>query len=289
MLKQIFIEIIAVAILTCVSGCQTKSKSGEIALSRLTGNYWQIWTMCPNGDHLRQITNSPSDKRYPAWSGDGKSILYRTNNDKAYTFDIVSMKERQLLKHFGRVGNIAESPLDLSYVFAKIGIDRDTGDLWIVDHNENNQKILTRNIGLQYPPAWSPDGKSVAYTAGGGRQPRELSIIDINSMCNQQITSNNALELVPAYSPDGAYIAYSSNVTGNFEIWLLDVASGQSTQLTFDKVLDTRPCWSPDGQKIMFTSRRSGSMQLWIMDKDGSSPKQLTSGAECVDPAWKRE
>jgi TolB protein len=285
--KRIITITIVVAMLSCTTGCQNQNKFGDVALSRFTGKYWQIWTMRSDGKYLHQITNSPVDKRYPSWSKDGKSIIY-TSNNKAYEVNN-SMKERQLLGAFSRVGSPVQSPIDGAYLFARIGNERDMGDLWITSEDEKEQKIIVRSIGLQYPPAWSPNGKSIAYIAGGGRQPRELSIIDVNGINNRQITHNKSLEILPAYSPDSNSIVYASNITGNFEIWLIDIVSGRNIQLTFDKSLDTRPCWSPDGQKILFASRRSGNLQLWIMNKDGTSQKQVTNSAECIDPAWKME
>jgi TolB protein len=282
---------VVMALLTCImsaAGCHSHSEPGEIAMSRLTGDYWQLWTMHPDGSGLQQLTYSASDKRYATWATDRKSLLFRTDNNAAFAVNVNTGKETRILTRFGRVNNPVQSAIDCSYLFVRIGMDRkDVGDIWISDRNENNARILVRNVGLQYSPAWSPDGTMVAYTAGYGMEPRELSIVDVNNRAIRQITNNAALEILPAYSPDGQSIAYVSNITGDYEIWLLDLARGQSIQLTHSSTLDTRPCWSPDGQKIMFVSRRSGYMHLWIMNKDGSSPKQLTAGAECIDPAWR--
>lgn len=70
-------------ILSMAAGCQVRQPVGPIALSRLTGDYWQVWTMQPDGKSAKQLTASPSDKRYPVWAQEAKKILFRTNNNSA--------------------------------------------------------------------------------------------------------------------------------------------------------------------------------------------------------------
>jgi TolB protein len=286
MLKRI---LITVFVLSFVGGCQTKQSIGPVTFSRLTGDYWQIWTMNPDGHNAKQLTTSPSDKRYPAWSReDGKRLFFRDNNNRAFVIDMATREGKRILLQMGFIGNLAEAPNGNKLVVARFKSElMDSSDLWLTDMEGQNRRILTRDIGLTYDPAWSPNGKKIAYISGHGYQTHELCIINSDGTNKQKLTTNQSLELLPAFSPDGKSIAYVSDLTGNYEVWLMDADGSNVRQLTKSEGIDTRPCWSPDGTEILFVSSRGGNMQLWIMNSDGSNPRQLTSGAPCTDPAWR--
>ncbi|UCE98680.1 MAG: PD40 domain-containing protein [Planctomycetota bacterium] len=278
----------SIAILIMAAGCQVPT--GTIVFSRLTGDYWQIWTMQPDGKATKQITTSPSDKRYPIWAEDGKKILFRTNNNKAFIVDVDSREEKKILESFGLIGSLSESPDGSRVVFVRYKDNfKDSSNLWISTPGAKMQKVLTRDTGLQYDPAWSHDGRKIAYVSGHGFQTHELYMVNPDGKNKCKITDNKALEVLPAFSPDGNSIAYVSDITDDFEIWLMDIDGSNTRQITNSSGIDTRPFWSPDGDKIVFVSNRSGQLQLWIMNKDGSSARQLTSGAPSMDPAWKKE
>ena len=264
--------------------------AGPIAFSRLTGDYWQIWTMTPDGESAKQITTSPSDKRYPCWTGREGKILFRTSSNKVFQLDLNTNEESPVLEEFGLVGHVVESPDGSTLLFVRFNSEtEDISNLWTCTIEGKEQRVLTRDAGLQYNPAWSHDGKQIIYISGHGYQTHELYTIDSDGKNKQKITNNKALELLPAFSPDNKTIAYSSDNTGDFEIWLIDSDGSNPRQLTDSDGIDTRPCWSPDGNRIMFVSNRNENQQIWIMNKDGSEPRQLTTGAPSIDPTWKKE
>ena len=289
MANKVF-NLIALFALVVVSGCQVQQPiDSTIAFSRLTGDYWQIWTMQPDGKAAKQITTSLADKRYPVWAKDGQELLFRTNNNQAFKFNFDTGEENQILLSFGLSG-VVPSPDDSKLLLVRLRTQlRDSTDLWLTTLEGKDSRILTRDVGLQYDPAWSHDGRKIAYILGHGYQTHELYIMDSNGGNKRRLTNNKALEVLPAFSPDGKTLAYASNMTGDFEIWLMDIDSSNLRRLTHSKGIDTRPYWSPDGNKILFVSNRSGQSQIWIMNKDGSNPKQLTVGAPSMDPAWRRE
>lgn len=277
-------------VLVVIAGCQQKARLGSIAFSRLTGDYWQLWTMEPDGSRAKQLTTSLSDKRFPAWTRDGQRILYRNNNNQAFVIDLATGQETQILTQFGIIGSLVESPESDELLVARFRTGlKDSGDLWLTSIDGERRRILTREPGLQFDPAWSPDYKKIAYVSGKALQPYELFVMDSDGKNKRQLTENKKLELLPAFSPNGRRIAYVSDITGDYEIWVTDVDGGNARQITNSEGIDTRPCWSLDGTKIVFVSSRSGKLQLWIMNSDGSNPKQLTDEAQNMDPTWRKD
>ena len=290
MANKVF-NLIALFALVVVSGCQVQQPvDGTIAFSRLTGDYWQIWTMQPDGKAAKQITTSPADKRYPAWGKDGQGLLFRTNNNQVFSVSLDAGEENRILATLGLIGRVVPSPDSSKLLLVRLKTQlRDSSALWLTTLEGKDSRILTRDAGLQYDPAWSPDGKRIAYISSHGYRTAELYTIASDGRNKLRLTDNKAIELLPAFAPDGKTIAYVSDVTGDYEIWLMDSNGGNRRQLTDNKGIDTRPYWSPDGNKIMFVSNRSGVLQLWIMNSDGSNPQELTAGAPSMDPTWRRE
>lgn len=271
-----------------VSEKQVQPAIGNIVFSQSTGDYWQIWTMQSDGKKQRQLTFSPSDKRYPSWRKHSTKILYRNNNNQAIILDPQKAEESRILSKLGLIGSLSESPGGDKLLLVRFRTEvMDSSDLWIVSIDGKDRKILTRDVGLQYDPVFSPDGKKIAYISGHGYQTHELFVMDSDGSHKKQLTKNKALELLPAFAPSGQKIAYVSDATGDYEIWVMDTDGSNAKQLTDSEGIDTRPCWSPDGSQIMFVSDRSGELQLWIMNSNGSDPVQLTRGAPSMDPAWR--
>lgn len=272
-----------------VAGCQTKQNIAPIVFSRLSGDYWQLWTINPDGVGGKQLTFSPSDKRYPSWGSDGQKLFYRNNNNRAFVINKANSPEKQILEELGSIGSIVQSPIAGQLAVVRFRSELvDSSDLWLVDIDGSNRKMLIKDIGLQYDPTWSTDGKHIAYISGHGYQTHELYVIDFDGNNKRQFTDNKALELLPVFSPDNKQIAYVSDITGNYEIWLMDINGSNKKQLTNYDGIDTRPCWSADGKQILFVSNRSGTQQLWLMNKDGRNPRQLTFGQPSIEPDWRK-
>jgi|GEM_PF-1472278 len=82
-------------------------------------------------------------------------------------------------------------------------------------------------------------------------------------------------------------IAFSSNLDGDFEIFVMDADGSNVTQLTDNESLDWHPAWSPDGSHIAFFSNRDRDSDIFVMDADGGNQVQLTfNGSTDECPVW---
>jgi Tol biopolymer transport system component len=130
-------------------------------------------------------------------------------------------------------------------------------------------------------PAWSPDGKRIAWATRNGIQ---MAQADGNGVV--QVT-NDGRDRDPAWSPDGASIVFASSRDGDLEIYQQPLGGGDPRQLTDNDVEDSHPSWSAAANEIAFASNRAGSLDIWTMDPNGQSLAQLTrEGGEDSGPAW---
>jgi TolB protein len=159
-------------------------------------------------------------------------------------------------------------------------------EIFIADFDGANVKQITHNQSINLSPAWSPDGKKIAFTSYLRRNP-DLYLIDVDGKNLQRFSRYPGLNVAPSWSPDGQQIALMMGMEGKSEIFLIDTNGGNPRKLTRGYGNEASPTWSPDGESIAFVSDRSGSPQIYIMARDGSNVRRLTfEGNYNTNPAW---
>ncbi len=142
-----------------------------------------------------------------------------------------------------------------------------------------NKKQLTSGQTEYWMPAWSPDGKKIAYVS---RLSNGMNIYVMNADgTNPQQLTSTGTNMAPSWSPDGFKITYAHQNNGGvgLDIWVMNAdGTGQSALITSFNVDDNVPSWSPDGNKIAFTSNRNGGRyQIWTINLSDTTFSQLTT------------
>jgi len=164
--------------------------------------------------------------------------------------------------------------------------DRTVKEIYISDYDGQSQQRVTVGRTLNAFPAWSPDGRSLAYVSWRRGQPN-IFVSHIYDGTLDELTKNAAENYLPAWSPDGTRIAFSSTRDGNSEIYVANRDGSNVRRLTNNPAIDTTPTWSPNGNEIAFVSDRSGSPQIYIMSSDGLGAVQRITAESWADkPTW---
>ena len=144
-------------------------------------------------------------------------------------------------------------------------------DVYVVDTDGSGLVNLTNDASDDLAPAWSPDGKRIAFQTtrdGNG----EIYVMNADGSNPVPLTSDPASDGGAAWSPDGTRIAFHSNRDGDFEIWVMNADGTGPTQLTSNSLVDVSPTWSPDGDSIAFTRDPGTAMgEIWTMAADGTN------------------
>jgi TolB protein len=141
----------------------------------------------------------------------------------------------------------------------------------------SGQRKLTHDNAHEKSPAWSPDGRQIAFLATG------VKVVNADGSGLRRLTRNGWEASTPAWSPDGRQIAFVSRRDYNLEIYAMSADGSRQRRLTRNAWRDSDPVWSPDGRQIAFVS----NWQVWVMNADGSGQRRLThNGARNFAPAW---
>jgi len=135
-------------------------------------------------------------------------------------------------------------------------------------------------------PAWSPDGKRLAF--GAGSSVPSLFVIGVDGKGLTRLTTAKLGDGEPTWSPDGTQIAYNSAASGD-DVWIMDANGANARKLASADMGAYQPAFSPDGQYVAYVNNFVGHSELWLIRPDGTDAHALTTttGKEANEaPAW---
>jgi Tol biopolymer transport system component len=221
---------------------------GRIVYSSVAGD---LWIVKADGSNRRRLTDSGAGIDYsPTWSPDGKRVAFRTTRGSS------------------------SGP--------------DPSNIFVINADGSGERQLTPARGQAAGglfPAWSPDGRSIAYSNGAG-----INLIRPDGSGRRPLGVPGECSV---WSPDGSKLMFCSNGINrgqgvdNWDVFVMDADGSHVRRLTSDVAQDYPGAWSPDGTQIAFFSRRDGDGDVYVMDAEGSNVRRVTNqpGAQAAD-AW---
>ena len=163
----------------------------------------------------------------------------------------------------------------IAYV-VQSGLGRDARyELVVADADGYNPRTIVRSAHPLLSPAWSPDGRRLAYVSFE-RGNSSIMLQDLGTSARETVAAFRGINGAPNFSPDGRKLAMALSKGGNLDIYVMDLASRALTQVTDHYAIDTEPVWSADGTSLYFTSDRSGRPQIYQVSANGDSPRRVS-------------
>lgn len=186
----------------------------KIAFITVTPGHETIFIMNPDGSGVEQITPSNVRVIHPGWSSDSKRIIYCTNDDEAppakneariESIDIATKKVTTLIT--GGINTYPDwSPNMKKIVFRKIIGDMNS-EVFIANSDGSDQRNLTNLWAFDGWPAWSPDGKQIAF-ASNRAASYQIYVMNADGSNVRLVANTEGRATAPQWAPDGKTIYF---------------------------------------------------------------------------------
>lgn len=150
-------------------------------------------------------------------------------------------------------------------------------ELMMVDSDGANLQRVAFDTAF-YSPAWSPDGRKIAYGVRGASGKVALQERDLTTGRVRVISARPEMSYTPAYKPDGKKLAFTVSV-GSLVTEIDEYDLERSCcikRLSRGPRYDLNPSYSPDGRRIAFNSDRLGQLHVYVMPADGGEATLIT-------------
>ncbi|HEX5706630.1 MAG TPA: S41 family peptidase [Pyrinomonadaceae bacterium] len=179
------------------------------------------------------------------------------------------------------------------------------GDVWTVDAEGGEARLLVSHPANEYRPLYSPDGRRLAF--GSSRTGTgDIYVLNFDTGELRRLTFDDGLEQPDAWSRDGRFVYFSSttrDIAGFNDIHRVAAEGGTPMQVSADRYgNEFQAAPSPDGAHLAFTGRgysqwwRRGSShidqsEIWLMRNQSTSAYERVSegGARDNWPMWGNE
>jgi TolB protein len=244
-----------------------------------------------DGSNVIQVTKGRFPNMSPSWSKDGRFIIftsYMRGQPGLFRYELATGKLTPVFQDKGQTSgaNFSASNKILAFTYQPDNI----ANIFYIPAEGGSKKLLVAGPNLDVEPAFSPNGKWLAFVSGRFGNPH-IFIADLNWRSSvdvvlgpiRRLTFAGWYNATPSWSYDSQKIAFAGfdKDINRFDLFMMNPDGRQLDRLTLNSGDNERPTWSPNSQMLVFHSNRTsrlkqkGQTKLFVMNRDGSNQRAL--------------
>ncbi len=279
---------------------QRGATCNKIAFVLAKGNQSDIFSACPDGSDIQNLTNSPDFNSTPAWSPDGERIAFSSSRTGIPQIFVMNADGSNAIQFTFDHQN--DYPIWLPGGEKIAFRTTDGKGLWWwrvmnIQTSEITQFSEPVFDFFYQTPAWSPDGQRIAYMSLFEQEPRndgssQIHVKNLNGSNDRALTNDTWANINPIWSPDGKEIAFLSERDGVYNSFALYVmeADGQNVRKLTNPIFseNCKFSWAPDGAQIAIDSdiQVGKTFIIDIISGQMSQFMPIIDGQRAFFPAW---
>jgi Tol biopolymer transport system component len=253
------------------------------------GATYALWAVPQPVGKAKLLVTSPVPITSFAWKPDSRSIVYGGGPMSTGELRQATVDGQHALAPFaleGQPDQITVAPKGARLAYVLQNLDANIWRLPLDRKGKGNSprpEKLFASVREEMDPAYSPDGKSIAFVSNrSGHWNLWMGNADGSGL--REFEAQSLLPFHPAWSPDSREIAFDSAASGKGEIWIIAAGGGRPRRLVAIPGGAQVPSWTSDGKRVFFYTNAEGTRQIWEVPAAGGTPVQLTRGGT-YDPA----
>ncbi|WP_445819180.1 Tol-Pal system beta propeller repeat protein TolB [Alcaligenes sp. SDU_A2] len=157
-------------------------------------------------------------------------------------------------------------------------------ELQIADADGQNPQVMLRSRHSIISPAWSPDGKKLAYVSFENDKP----VVYVQTLATghrEPLANFKGNNSSPAWAPNGNQLAVVLSRDGISQIYTLNADGSGLRRVMRSPLIDTEPSFTPDGNSLVFVSDRGGAPNIYKVGLGGGDAQRITfNGSYNISP-----
>ncbi len=260
-----------------------------------TTPWYDIWTVAPDGSDAVNLTKTPGVDAEPAWSPDGKTIVFtsnRTGDYDLYLMEADGSNVRRLTDALGSDGYPTWSPDGRRIAYGNAS-NRTSRIFVMRADGTQRRRIASFRPGVRaYGFEWSPDGRWLAFTKYREDADPRVVLMRPDGSDRHRVPTPGIAADVGSWSPDGKHLVLigekcKREYDCEYDIWITRRDGTGLRRVVDGGEWPFDPAWSPDGKHIVYVSERGdehgGYADLWMVDVDGSNDHQFLAKPDTYD------
>jgi TolB protein len=221
------------------------------------------------------------------WDPSGDAFLYAQSEvfSSALLSGVGHLRRREIASE--RVDTLISFPTSIGFSsFAIVGdgsivLDTELSQQSLKEKSlaspDPQARFLTRGVGTDRQPVYSPDGKAIAFSSN--REGNfDIWQVSRETGALRRLTEDPGEDWDPAFTPDGKKLLWSSNRGGHFEVWIAEADGSGARQLSSDGLDAQNPVATPDGSWIVYSTNNPEKRGVWKIRADGRDAVKIAAG-----------